>query len=64
MVHGSGQVDLVDDLVVHPRLVASARAALAGGAPILCDARMVASVDMRGGAPGTRETDALTPDTL
>ncbi|WP_298516598.1 precorrin-8X methylmutase [uncultured Nocardioides sp.] len=42
MVHGSGQVDLVDDLVVHPRLVASARAALAGGAPILCEARMVA----------------------
>jgi precorrin-8X/cobalt-precorrin-8 methylmutase len=42
MVHGSGQVDLVPDLVVHPRLVARARAALMLGAPILCDARMVA----------------------
>jgi len=42
MIHGSGQVDLVDDLVVHPGLVASARTALAAGAPILCDARMVA----------------------
>uniref|UniRef100_UPI0038B2D437 precorrin-8X methylmutase n=1 Tax=Nocardioides anomalus TaxID=2712223 RepID=UPI0038B2D437 len=42
MVHGSGQVDLVDDLVVHPDVVPRARAALALGAPILCDARMVA----------------------
>ncbi|HZJ04643.1 MAG TPA: precorrin-8X methylmutase [Nocardioidaceae bacterium] len=42
MIHGSGQVDLVSDLVVHPRLVRSARAALMSGAPILTDARMVA----------------------
>nr|WP_232679292.1 precorrin-8X methylmutase [Nocardioides sp. R-C-SC26] len=42
MVHGSGQVDLVPDLVVHPRLGTAGRAALAAGAPILCDARMVA----------------------
>jgi precorrin-8X/cobalt-precorrin-8 methylmutase len=42
MVHGSGQVDLVRDLVVHPGLVGAARAALMRGAPILTDARMVA----------------------
>lgn len=42
MVHGSGQVDLVSQLVVHPRLVGSARAALLSGAPILADSRMVA----------------------
>jgi precorrin-8X/cobalt-precorrin-8 methylmutase len=42
MVHGSGQVDLVPDLVVHPGLVGAARAALMRGAPILTDARMVA----------------------
>jgi precorrin-8X/cobalt-precorrin-8 methylmutase len=42
MVHGSGQVDLVPDLVFHPALVSSARTALAGGADILCDAHMVA----------------------
>ncbi|HWI42031.1 MAG TPA: precorrin-8X methylmutase [Nocardioides sp.] len=41
MVHGSGQPDLVDDIVVHPGLVAAARGALAAGAPVLCDARMV-----------------------
>lgn len=42
MIHGTGQVDVVRDLVVHPRVVAAARAALSQGAPILCDARMVA----------------------
>nr|WP_229721644.1 precorrin-8X methylmutase [Nocardioides daphniae] len=41
MIHGSGQVDLVDDLVVHPELVPAARAALESGAPLLCDATMV-----------------------
>lgn len=43
MIHGSGQVDLVDDLLVHPGLVGAARAALEAGAPILCDATMVAT---------------------
>lgn len=42
MIHGSGQTDLVDDLVIHPRLASAGRAALAAGAPVLCDARMVA----------------------
>ena len=31
---------------------------------LLPDARAVCAVDARGGAPGTRETDALAPDTL
>lgn len=43
MIHGSGQVDLVDDVVVHPRLVTAARTALEDGAPVLCDATMVAT---------------------
>lgn len=42
MVHGSGQVDLVPDLEIHPGLVSAARLALSTGAPILTDARMVA----------------------
>ncbi len=41
MIHGSGQVDLVDDLVIHRELVQAARAALEAGAPVLCDATMV-----------------------
>lgn len=43
MVHGTGQTDLVDDLRVHPLLVSAARGALEAGAPLLCDAQMVAS---------------------
>ena len=43
MIHGSGQVDLVGDLVIHPQLVSAARGALEAGAPILCDATMVAT---------------------
>ncbi|WP_310529037.1 precorrin-8X methylmutase [Nocardioides sp.] len=43
MIHGSGQVDLADDLVIHPGLVTAARAALDAGAPMLCDATMVAT---------------------
>jgi precorrin-8X/cobalt-precorrin-8 methylmutase len=67
MIHGSGQVDLVDDLVVHPLLVASARAALMTGAPILADARMVAMGITAGRLPAGNEvhcflTDERTPD--
>ena len=43
MVHACGQVDLVDDLAYSPDVVARARAALDAGAPVLCDAEMVAS---------------------
>jgi precorrin-8X/cobalt-precorrin-8 methylmutase len=43
MIHACGQVDLVDDLAFSPGVVAAARAALRNGAPILCDAQMVAS---------------------
>lgn len=43
MIHGSGQVDLADDLVIHPRLVRAAREALDAGAPMLCDATMVST---------------------
>ena len=57
MVHGCGQVDLVDDLVVHPGLVSAARTALAAGAPILTDAHMVASGVTRARLP--RDNDVL-----
>ena len=43
MVHASGQVDLVADLAFSPGVVARAREALDAGAPVLCDAEMVAS---------------------
>lgn len=67
MVHGTGQVDLVDDLVVHPRLVPAARTALEAGAPILTDAHMVASGVTRARLPSDNDVvcllhDARVPD--
>lgn len=67
MVHGSGQVDLVPDLVIHPGLVAAARDALAAGAPVLCDARMVAMGVTASRLPAGNEvlchlTDPEVPD--
>ena len=43
MIHSCGMVDLVEDLAFSPDVVAKARGALQGGAPILCDVQMVAS---------------------
>lgn len=57
MVHGTGQTDLGDDLRVHPRLVGAARGALESGAPLLCDAHMVASGITRARLP--RENDVV-----
>lgn len=41
MIHAAGLVGLERDVHFSPGMVAAARAALEGGAPILCDARMV-----------------------
>ncbi|WP_409331374.1 precorrin-8X methylmutase [Trujillonella humicola] len=43
MIHACGQVDLVADVAFSPAVVSRARAALDAGAPVLCDATMVAS---------------------
>jgi len=42
VIHACGMVDIVEDLVFSAGAGAVGRAALAAGAPILCDARMVA----------------------
>ena len=55
MIHGSGQVDLATDLDIHPDLVTKARAALNAGAPILCDATMVATGVTRGRLPASNQ---------
>lgn len=55
MVHGTGQTDLTDDLVIDPRLVSAARAALDNGAPIVTDAHMVASGVTRARLPRDNE---------
>ena len=70
MVHASGMTDLVGDLAFSADVAVKARAALAAGAPILVDCRMVASGISRGrlaagnevictlGAPGLAERAA------
>ena len=57
MVHGTGQIDLAHDLVIHPDLVPTARTALQLGAPIITDAHMVASGVTRARLP--RDNDVL-----
>src|SRR3954465_4905374 len=55
MIHACGQVDLVGDLAFSPGVVTAARAALAAGAPVLCDAEMVASGVTRARLPKDNE---------
>ncbi|SEP27690.1 precorrin-8X methylmutase [Trujillonella endophytica] len=55
MIHACGQVDLVDDVAASPGVVARARAALDAGAPVLCDAQMVASGITRGRLPADND---------
>jgi precorrin-8X/cobalt-precorrin-8 methylmutase len=43
LIHTSGMVELADELVFQGGFAGSAAAALVRGAPILCDAKMVAS---------------------
>lgn len=42
MIHAAGMVELADHIAFSPGFVDAARSALSGGAPILCDTRMVA----------------------
>lgn len=55
MIHACGMVDLVDDLAFSPGVVDSARAALRAGAPVLCDATMVAAGITRRRLPAANE---------
>ncbi|WP_072801803.1 precorrin-8X methylmutase [Rhodococcoides yunnanense] len=55
MIHASGEVDLTDVVAATPRVVADARAALNSGAPILCDANMVAAGVTRRRLPADNE---------
>ena len=55
MIHACGQVDLVDDIGYSPDVVAAGRKALQDGAPILCDAQMVASGVTRSRLPAAND---------
>ena len=55
MIHACGQVDAAGMIAFAPDLVTAARAALKGGAPILCDAEMVAHGITRARVPANNE---------
>ena len=55
MIHACGMVDLVADIGFSVGVVAAARKALLDGAPILCDAEMVASGVTRRRLPAGNE---------
>ncbi len=55
MIHAAGQTDLPADLAYSDNIVTACRAALRGGAPILCDSQMVASGIIRSRLPANNE---------
>ncbi|MCZ7415267.1 precorrin-8X methylmutase [Streptomyces sp. WMMC897] len=62
MIHACGMVDLVRDIVHSADVVTAARGALRAGAPILCDARMVASGVTRKRLPADNEVVCTLSD--
>lgn len=67
MVHASGYVGAAEFFEFHPDFVSAARAALQAGAPIFCDANMVAHGVTRARLPANNEvicslTDPRTPE--
>jgi precorrin-8X/cobalt-precorrin-8 methylmutase len=62
MIHSCGMTDLPRDVAYSAGLVGHARAALRGGAPILCDAQMVAAGITRSRLPAGNEVICILPD--
>lgn len=55
IIHASGMVEVAGDIAFTPGFVAAGRAALQAGAPILCDAQMVANGVTRKRLPADNE---------
>ncbi len=62
MIHACGQVDLTADIAFTPGVVAAARTALRAGAPILCDAQMVAAGVTRRRLPADNHVVCMLSD--
>ncbi|GAA1228127.1 precorrin-8X methylmutase [Prauserella halophila] len=62
MIHTCGMTDLVDDLAYSLDFVDAGRAALEAGAPILCDANMIASGITRHRLPADNEVVCTLSD--
>lgn len=62
MIHAAGDTDLAADVQCSPGAVAAGRAALRGGAPIVCDAHMVASGITRSRLPAENSVECFLRD--
>jgi precorrin-8X/cobalt-precorrin-8 methylmutase len=62
VIHASGMVDVARDLVFSPGAGAAGRQALSAGAPILCDARMVAEGVTRARLPADNKVICTLDD--
>jgi precorrin-8X/cobalt-precorrin-8 methylmutase len=62
IIHACGMVDVAADIVFTPGAVAAARTALAAGAPILCDAKMVANGVTRARLPADNDVICTLDD--
>jgi precorrin-8X/cobalt-precorrin-8 methylmutase len=62
MIHSCGMTDLPPDVGYSDGVVRAARAALLGGAPVLCDAQMVASGITRRRLPASNEVVCTLSD--
>ncbi|HEX3829485.1 MAG TPA: precorrin-8X methylmutase [Sporichthyaceae bacterium] len=62
MIHSCGMTDLAADLTWSQGVVAIAREALLAGAPVLCDAQMVASGITRSRLPANNEIVCVLSD--
>lgn len=62
LIHACGMTDIAVDLAFTPEVAACGRAALAGGAPILCDSAMVAAGIMRARLPAGNDVVCTLDD--
>jgi precorrin-8X/cobalt-precorrin-8 methylmutase len=67
LIHACGMVEIAREIVMSPAFADNARWALMGGAPILCDSKMVANGVTRARLPAGNEVictldDAVVPD--
>lgn len=62
MCHAAGDVTIADEVAFSPEVVTAGRAALAAGAPILCDSSMVATGIIRSRLPRGNDVVCLLPE--
>ena len=64
IIHACGMTEIARDVVMSPDFCARARAALVGGAPILCDSKMVANGITRARLPAANQVVCTLDDPL